>query len=108
MDQLNDYWLQLSQWQPTHMTIYAIIIVAILAAVLSSRVTGGLGFVTVPVGFVVMYLCAYVANFSAQPYVVPGVDEFQRAIMFSACGAFVGGILMLLIFKVKEQQNGGP
>lgn len=99
---VQDVVFQMSQWRPQVLTGYAMVVVSALAAALMTRVLGGIHYVTGVVGFVVMYLSAYFANFVARDVVMPSVDAFQRGIVFSICGQMFGAIIMLIIFKLKE------
>jgi hypothetical protein len=99
---LFDLWDQLAMWQPHRMMVIAIVVVSLASALLTSRVIGGIGYVTVPIGFAIMYVFGYVTTFLTKDIHLPLLDDFQRGVMFSICGHIVGGLLMLMIFKVKE------
>jgi hypothetical protein len=77
-------------------------VVSLASAMLTSRIVGGIGYVTVPVGFAVMYVFGYTSTFLTKDIHMPLLDDFQRGVVFSICGHIVGGLLMLMIFKVKD------
>ena len=101
-----DVWNAMSMWQIPLMTLYALLAVSCISTLLTSRLTGGISYVTLPTGFVIMYATGYIANFAGRTLHMPAIDDFQRGVIFSVIGHCVGGLFMLLLFKLKEGHRG--
>lgn len=92
----------MAQWRPQPMALYAMLAASGVTTGLMLRIVGGVPYVVALVGFAIMYLCAYFANFLGRDFIMPSLDLFQRGIALSFFGQILGALLLLLIFKVRE------
>lgn len=102
---MQNSWVAMAQWRPQPMALYAMLTVSAVTAGLMTRIAGGIHYVVGTVGFAIMFICAYLANFFGRDIIIPGLEMFQRATAISFVGQIVGSILILLLFRVREDYN---
>ena len=103
VDPVVKVWTSYNEWHPPLMMLYAIVGMSMASALVVWRVTGAMGLIAIPTGFVLLYYTAMVTNFAGMSFPLAGIGYFERALIFSTVGHFVGGVLLLGFFKVADR-----
>ena len=90
-------------WHPAPQAVYIMIAMSALSAIIISRIVGSSPFVSVPLGFVVLYGAAMILNFAAVAIPMVEMNVLQKAMVFSVLGHFIGGIFVLGVFRLAER-----
>jgi hypothetical protein len=95
-------WTNFHAWHPASQVTYTIFAVSVLSAILITRMMGATALISIPASFVILYYSAMVGNFAALSIPMIEVGAIEKALIFSVIGHFVGGVLVLSIFRVAE------
>lgn len=96
-------WGNFHAWHPEGQINHAMIAISVLSALLITRITGSTGLITVPASFVILYVTAMLSNFGGSTFAMSEIGIFQKAVFFSVIGHFIGGLIVLGIFKVADR-----
>ena len=96
-------WTNYHAWHPEDQVLYAITAISVLSAILITRMTGATALISIPASFVILYYSAMLCNFAALSIPMVEVGAFQKALIFAVIGHFIGGVLVLGLFKVAER-----
>jgi hypothetical protein len=96
-------WTNFHAWHSVSQVNHAMIAISVLSALLITRITGSTGLITIPASFVILYVTAMVSNFGGSSIAMTEIGVFQKAVFFSVMGHFIGGIIILGIFKVADR-----
>ena len=96
-------WTNFHNWHPGSLVLYTMLIISCLSAILITRMTGAIALIAIPASFVILYYSAMLCNYAAVSVPMVAVGEMQKALIFSVIGHFIGGLLILGIFRVAQR-----
>ncbi len=96
-------WTNFHNWHPGSQVLYTMLIFSCMSAILITRMTGAVALIAIPASFVILYYAAMLSNFAALSIPMIAVGAMEKALIFSVLGHFVGGLLILGIFRVAER-----
>ncbi len=98
------FWNEFSSWSPTSVVLYTMLGFGVLSAWIMTRIVEAAPLFAGPISFIVLTFAAMVSNFSARDQAMMGTTELQKAIMFTAAGHAVAGLLLLIVFKASSKR----
>jgi hypothetical protein len=99
------YWSDFASWTPPRMAYYTILGFGVLSAAVISRISAAPPLFAGPISFIVLTFAAMVSNYVGRQFTIMGTTDLQKAILFTALGHAVAGILLLAILKVGEKRT---
>ena len=100
---ISTLWTNFHAWHPAYMVLYTIVGMSLVAAILLSRIIGKTSLITVPSSFVILFYSALLLNFGGLSIPMTETSEIQKAMIFSVLGHFMGGVMVLGIFKAASR-----
>ncbi len=97
-------WNEFSSWSPTSVVLYTMLGFGVLSAWIMTRIVAAAPLFAGPICFIVLTFAAMVSNFSVRDQAMMGTTELQKAIMFTAVGHAVAGLLLLIVFKASSKR----
>ncbi len=99
------FWNDFSSWTPTTIQLYTMVGFGVLSAWMMTRVVAAAPLFAGPISFMILTFAAMISNFSTRSYVMMGTTELQKAIVFTAVGHAVAGLILLVIFKASAKRG---
>lgn len=96
-------WTHFHAWHPGSQVVYTMVVISVLSAILITRMTGAAALIAIPASFVLLYYSAMVSNFAALSIPMVAVGAVEKALIFSVIGHFIGGMLVLGVFRVTDR-----
>jgi hypothetical protein len=100
------FWSEFSTWTPTSIVLYTMLGFGVLSAWIMTRVVAAAPLFAGPISFMILTFAAMVSNFAARSQVMMGTSELQKAIIFTALGHAVAGLILIVIFKTSAKRVG--